>query len=592
MTSMFTGVSGLTVSQSALNNTAHNLANVDTKGYVRQQSLITDYSYTTIGESYNSSMQVGLGANMAAIRQVRDAFLDKSYRLEIGRQGFYEEQYKAVEEVEGLFGELEGEPFQDIISEFWTSLQELAKEPDSIAKRATLIQTAVSFIERSENISNQLKNYQDNLNTQITDKVRRINAIGDEIRALNLKIRQEESNGQKANDYRDSRNFLLDELGELVKYTYKENAAGIINVNVEGVQFVTEDTVHYMEAIPVSETTRMLKPVWAGNDGTDVFRLDTAYSTSNNTDVGSLKGILVARGDYAAQHIDIPIRGDYSTEVAYNNAVKDYNNLVQPSVIMTVQAQFDQLVHGVVTVINDILSPNVSLEDYATNMDVIATSLNIGGTDYTIPADTGKLLLWDEANAPVGMDRNSTGREALFNRKSTERYQEATMTLADGTTKTVYVYNQEDKEDNYSLFTIGEIEINKNIKIDYSYIPLSANQTSGQSGAFDIATCEKLISAWQEKFATLGPNTLTENDFTDYYTAMIGDIANRGEVFNTISTNQRTMVENIDNQRQMISGVSSDEELTNLIKYQHAYNAAARYVNVIDQMLEHIITRL
>jgi flagellar hook-associated protein 1 FlgK len=93
------------------------------------------------------------------------------------------------------------------MNEFWTSLQELSKEPDSIVTRASLIQTAVTLVERSENISNQLKDYQINLNTQITNQVNRINEIGDNIKELNIKIRQYESTGvENANDLRDQRN--------------------------------------------------------------------------------------------------------------------------------------------------------------------------------------------------------------------------------------------------------------------------------------------------------------------------------------------------------------------------------------------------
>ncbi len=88
--SLYVGVSGLNVSQAALNVTSHNLANIDTKGYVRQQPVITDFQYVKKGDSHLSSMQLGLGANFAEIKQVRDMFLDQAYRQEIGRQAFYE----------------------------------------------------------------------------------------------------------------------------------------------------------------------------------------------------------------------------------------------------------------------------------------------------------------------------------------------------------------------------------------------------------------------------------------------------------------------------------------------------------------------
>ncbi len=573
MSGLYIGVSGLNVSQASLNVTAHNLANVDTTGYVRQQAVLTDFNYTKLGESYISPMMKGLGSNFAMVKQVRDIFLDQSYRQEIGREAFYRAQYNAVEEVEGLFGEMEGEAFQNTMKDLWVSLQELAKEPDSVVTRASLIQTAVTFIERAENISKQLNDYQVNLNTRILDQVERINQIGEEIKGLNLKIRQYESTGvEKANDLRDQRNNLLDELGKMVRITYKEDPNSIVTVNVEGVPFVTEDMAFKMGTVKVSEGSKMLKPVWTAFGDTDVFNLDRAASSKDNTDIGSLKGLLTARGDKQANYTDIPKRADYATEGLYNMAIIDYNNSINSSVIMSTQAQFDQLIHGIVTTINDILSPNkqVTLSD----------------------GSVVKIL--DVDNAPVGMDGNKTMGEALFVRKSMSRYGEeelVTFLQEDGTYDAVLtrIYQEEDPADNYSMFTLGEIEVNPAIMQNYSLLPLSSNTGSGD---FDIKTAQKLVEQWQSAFSALSPNSLTEYNFSDYYTAFVSEIANRGEQLDTISSNQAAMADSINNQRMEVTGVSSDEELTNLIKYQHAYNASARYVNVVSEMLEHIIMRL
>lgn len=570
---LYIGVTGLNVSQAALNITSHNLANVDTKGFVRQQAVLTDFNYIKWGESYISSMQQGLGANFATVKQVRDSFLDQAYRQESGRQAFYESQTLAVQEVESLFGELEGVAFQDSLDEFWVSLQELCKEPDNVVARASLIETAVTFIERSENISKQLNNYQINLNTQIINQVKRINEIGKEIRNLNIKIRQYESTGiENANDLRDQRNLLLDELGKMADITYKENTAGIVTVSLEGVPFVTEDTVFEMSTVRMNEETEMLKPVWVAHGNSDVFNLDKVPSSLNNTDIGSLKGLLIARGYKQANYTDIPVKENFDSDEQYQDAVRDYNNRINPSVIMTVQAQFDQLIHGIVTTVNDILSPN---------------------KEVTL-ADGTKIKILDEEKAPVGMDVERTMGEGLFSRKSMDRYSDyTTIEIENGLGGyefiTARVYQAEDPTDNYSLFTLGEIEVNRKILQNYSIIPLSSNAGTGE---YDIETAKQLLTAWQEPFSTLSPNTLTKNNFNDYYTSFISEIANRGERLNTIRDNQASMVESIDNQRLEVTGVSSDEELTNLIKYQHAYNASARYVNVVSEMLEHIINNL
>ena len=571
--SLYIGVSGLNVSQAALNVTSHNLSNVDTKGFARQQAVLTDFQYVKWGESHLSSMQRGLGANFAEVKQVRDAFLDQAYRQEIGRQAFYESQYQTIGEIEGLFGELEGVQFQNTMKDFWESLQELSREPDNIVSRASFIQTAVSFVEKADKIYSQMNDYQVNLNTKITNQVKRINEIGDEIKELNIRIRHYESTGiEKANDLRDNRNLLLDELSEIVGITYRENSVGVVTVNVEGVPFVTEDMVYRMDTAPMSEESQMLKPIWVAHGYVNVFNMDRPPSSMQDTDIGSLKGLLLARGYKKANYTDIPVRDRYETEALYQNAVKEYNNLIDPSVMMTAQAQFDQLIHGIVTMINDTLCPN---------KEVTLT-------------DGNKIRIFDEENAPVGMDSQGVRGEALFSRKSTPRYseyQDIQIINEEGITETITarVYIEEEPTDNYSLYTLGEIEVNPNILKNNSILPISKNDGTG---AYDIEMTKKLLSRWQEPFATISPNTLTANNVNDYYISLISEISNRGKQAHTISTNQMSMISSIDNKRTEVTGVSSDEELTNLIKFQHSYNAAARYVNVVSEMLEHIIMNL
>lgn len=623
MSSLYVGVSGLNVSQNALNTTGHNLANVETDGFVRQQTVLQTSQYNTIGQSYISKMQTGLGVDTATVRQVRDMFLDKSYRTELGRQGFYDSQYETATEIENLFGEINGVAFQDSISDLWSNLSELAKEPDNIVTRASLVQTSVSFVERSENIYKQLSDYQVNLNQKISDQVNRINEIGKQIVELNDKICYYESNRlENANDMRDTRNTLLDELGQMVSITYKENAEGRITVNAEGMPFVTEEVSMSMSTMTVTEIRRaemgdeafyadeagimensdMLIPIWNSYGNAEVYNRDLVPSTANDTDLGSLKGILLARGTKVGKYTDIPIQPDkenyldedgelleedYTAAVKeYEDAVKRFNNKIEPSIVMTTQAQFDQLIHGIVTTMNDILCPNKEVTISA------GTTVTLNdGTEYTYEEDT-VIHIFDTENAPVGLDGPpGTAGEELFSRKSMPRYMEAQdITLADGTViEGARIYNEETANNNYSMYTVGELVVNQAVIENKSLIPLSQNSNTGD---YDIDKVQELVNAWQEPFASLDPNTVTKNTFKDYYTYFISGIGTKGEKLKTIADSQSGMVQSIDDQRQSVQGVSSDEELTNIIKFQHAYNAAARYVNVIDQMLEHIVTRL
>ena len=122
MGSLYIGASGLQTSQNALNTTAHNLSNVDTAGYTRQQVQQSDRSYVTIRRNISgiSDQQVGLGVVYSRAKQVRDYFLDKTYRKESGRSMFYEVSSNVLEEVESQLGELNGEAFQDSLSDLWS----------------------------------------------------------------------------------------------------------------------------------------------------------------------------------------------------------------------------------------------------------------------------------------------------------------------------------------------------------------------------------------------------------------------------------------------------------------------------------------
>ena len=142
MGSFYVGNSGLQTSQNALNTTAHNITNADTKGYVRQQTLLGDKDYNTLSVNISgiSNKQSGLGVTYQEVRQVRDVFLDKTYREENGRLSFYSTEYDAIGEVENLLGEMDGASFEESINDLWVSVQELDKDPSNTVNQGVFIQ--------------------------------------------------------------------------------------------------------------------------------------------------------------------------------------------------------------------------------------------------------------------------------------------------------------------------------------------------------------------------------------------------------------------------------------------------------------------
>lgn len=575
--SLYVGASGLQNSQHALNTTANNLANVDTKGYVRQQVLFADRNYITFNTTAAiSKQQSGLGVQIADVVHSRDIFLDRAYRTENSRQAFYQSTYEAALEVETFFQELEGQTFQSSMEDFWLSFQELHKGPDDSVNQNLVIQKAQLFLERAGSVYDGLKSYQYNINTQISDDIDRINELGKMIHELNMQIQDVEAGDiETAMTLRDARDQALDELSALAEISYSETESGSVKVSLEGVEFVDEISYHKIEK-KYDEVTGFITPYWGYLSDTakgkyvNVFEFDTDISTENENDMGKLKGLILARGDHIANYTDV-LGMDKET----------FNDTTGMSIMLSAQAELDQLIHGIVTTLNDIFCPNITAEQITGGNPLTVTLPD--GTTRTIGPNT-KIL--DTANCATGSDGKLPPQE-LFVRVGSERYTEATYTDANGQQQTIYIYNEEDPNDTSKQYTLESLKVNEKL-IDQEGLLPYLNQDG--KVAYDLA--KKLATVWDEELLVLNPNDTNPCSFKDYYGAMAGEMATIANVYGSTASSLEGTVAATDNQRQQVIGVSSDEELTYMIKYQNAYNAASRFINVIDEMIEHLITQL
>lgn len=639
MAGLFIGTTGLKTAQTALNTTAHNLSNINTSGYTRQQVTFSDTQYVRVNTSDKvSSPDYGLGVAVSEVRRIRDQFIDQAYRNENSRLGFYESQYKAIEEIEDQFGEMQGVTYESYLINLYNSVNELARNPTSTVARSSLIQNATAFIEKSENVYKGLKDYQTTLNTQVKNMVDSINKLGDKIYTLNKKISKIESTGiEDANDLRDERDAAIDELSKYIDITYYENDSKEVIISAEGIPFVTMGELAKMDT-RVVEGTNLVIPTWPGYER-DVYDLGTEASNVDETDKGELKGLLIARGNMVVDYTvvpEAPSSSDYDMSTAdgraayqeaynkYSKAQEYYNTYIEPSAILSAMAGFDKLVNGIVEKINNILCPEksevrnnpymatdgteIQADIYTYNSvsqqvlfdrygrEVTGTDngdgtysfssgeklyMSFGGAE--VPVDSYTYSMLDMDKTGYGMDDDKTVGTELFSRKGTDRYIKTT----DDSGKTIYIRNNLNETDYESLYKLGNLQINPEAAQNVGKIPLSTVQ-----GKEDFDRAKELVDAWDEKFASLNPDTYAKSDFMTFYNNFIGEYATLGKALGNYVSNQTTMVDGYDNQRLQSEGVSSDEELEKMIKYQQAYNAASRYVNVVNQMLEHLVTSL
>lgn len=526
---LYVGTSGLQVSQNALNTVAHNMVNADTEGYTRQQVAQVTRTYNTVSKtgSANSYQQIGLGVSYAEVRQVRDYFLDKSYRKESARQGFYDISCDAIEETEEIFQELDGEAFANSLNNLWTSIQELAKDPANTVNQSVLVQRCAEFTTRAQAVYQNLSDYQDDLNYDVKQKTSRMNEIGERIVYLNEEILKVESNKQEhANDIRDERNKLIDELAGYANISVDTDIDGNYLIQIEGVDFVTVGNCKQID-IYTDPLTGFYTPFWKQLAKYDdkgepvpetvknacVCNMTMEISTELNTDLGSLKGLLLARGD---------------RRTTFEDLAPDKYPEIKDSVVMNVMAEFDQLFHDVAKGINDVL------ED--ARQAAIDVSSN---TKYLLDPFTGGT------------------------------YQMFTMT------------------DPSQDYTCMNVNINERLKQSPSLLGFIRDD-----GIVDQYCADALKQIFTAETHTLNPEVRTATNLNNFYNNLISQVANTGYIMRGISANQEITVSNIASAREQVVGVSTDEELSNMIMYQNAFNASSRYINVMSEMIEHLLSTL
>ncbi|SHJ15546.1 flagellar hook-associated protein FlgK [Pseudobutyrivibrio xylanivorans] len=600
--SLYVGASGLQSASHGLNTTANNLSNVNTEGYVREQVVYEDRNYQKIGEAAVSTQYRGLGVEVGTIVHARDIFLDKAYRSENGRHSFYDASSEAVQEVITHLQESDGQAFRDAIKDFEEAFEEFAKDPSDTVNQNLVLQKASLFLSRATAVEDGFEDYQTIINSKISEKLNRINEIGKEMVELNLKIQAIESAGvEKAMDLRDKRDLLIDELSGLARISYREDNMGVVHVELEQVEFIDEVTYHPVGNL-TDRKTGFVTPYWphmseiidpddpSKNYYYPIYDL-TNVSAENDSDIGEVKALLMARGETWSDY-----RNFYDEDGNYIGP-DEYKKGIANSIMMNSEAELDTLIHQIVTEINNIYSPIIAVTDV---YEGALTATYVDENGETVTLDASKVHILDKENCSLGSDLEYPPRE-LFVRSAYDRFKnnslmDVTLTYDDGNggireeVVQVYVYNEEDLDDANTCYTLKNLRMNEVLEKQEAYLPHLMYKENKIAVNHNLGAA--LSAIWNSQTFNLNPSDTTPCGYSGFYVKWIGEIGNTGNVYKTTAQSLLGTKEEIEFSRQGVIGVSSDEELTIMIKYQSAYNAASRYINVVNEMIEHLVTSL
>lgn len=497
----------LAVQQAALYTTGHNISNANTKGYSRQRvDMHTSLPYPAVGRNRPEIPgQFGTGVEVGLVTRVRNEFLDKQFRSENSRVGFWHVQADAMYRMEELLNEPSDTGLSHTFTEFWESLEDLSVNPENGGARSVVAQRGQAVADTYNHLVETLQSIQNDLHQEMDNTADTVNSLLSQIHQINDQLKHLEPHGYLANDLYDTRDLLVDELSEIISIqtsyesaggNAKEVAQGIISIELvdrngslldppvtllDGSRDYDKDFFKDYFTVESDQETGAIKEIVI-NDDTETQTI--AADKFVNETIGSLAGLMNAHG-YITQ--DGEVRGHYP------RAIDQLNQMAK-----AMAEEFNR-VHRL---------------DGASDQD---------------------FFVFDPENPAF----------------------------------TLAVHEDIIKDPN--LINANTLEIGQDLEDQFN---------NGENAL-------KLAGVFSTPLDDL--NGMSVEGYLEHIIGVIGVEAREA---NRMSQNTQILKHQIDEQRMSESAVSLDEEMANMLKFQHAYNAAARNMTAVDELIDRIINNM
>lgn len=535
---------GLTTQQTALYTVGHNIANANTDGYSRQRvNMEATMGFPGVGTNAPKVPgYLGTGVQAGSITRIRDQFIDNQYRQETTKLGYWSSKSDAVSQMEDVLSEPSEYGLNTAFDNFYAALQDLSTKPESAATRAVVAQRGEHLADSFNYISTQLTQIQTNLKNEISVESDKVNSIIKQIAALNQQIGNVEPNGYLPNDLYDSRDSLLDQLSEYFNVTVDYTKSG------GNAQDIAEGSMNVYIKL---------------DDGTKVQVV--------NKD----KGATLTANGYNPDEVDATTKEVKSYKHSAFDGSDNYSAFTDFAINMngaTSTISYDQLDN----VGSGKMASLINSYGYATQT---TDTWDTNGWKATVDVSAGGKVL------SAGLYPDKLGELNQLAQKFAEEFNElhkAGYTLGNSS-----VHGGDFFVDSDGKGTVGDNKITAaNIKVN-SYIISDNNLIAASTGQFEEGNGKQAITLSNLKTTTIAG--LNNASAQTYYEGIIGNLGVQGQQATTMEYNSTTIQLTISNNRASVSSVSLDEEMTNMITFQQAYNASARMITVVDETLDKII---
>ena len=612
MASTFFGLdiayTGVQAANAKLNTTANNIANVDTKGYTRQEATQVASDALRISQSYGMA---GTGVTVTDINQVRNEFYDVKYWQAQTNLGQYDMKMYYMYQIEDYFTDKDTvEGFEPIFSAMFDSLEEVYKQAGTPSTKTQFIGAAGDLCEYFNAQATNLEKLQLGVNEEIKNKVDEINSIAEQIATLNKQINTIEVNHLRANELRDKRNLLIDQLSKIVDvevretpiyttpggseksgiYTYEVSIAGG-QILVQGYEYNTLECVARSaeEKVNQSDADGLFEIKWSNTMDFNLYGANLG---------GELKGLIEVRDGNNEEYfhgttkkVDDNGDGTYTVtiEVPNKDYLTDMNKCTLPD-------------SGQLTLVNTKYKYSgfefdgtktpptytFKIEREAGQADPtifdgkearVGTKVDYQGIPYYQEQMNEWVRIFAKAMNDIektAVDEEGKPAEVLFTSKDKVSGEEIKFTadLADKKYKS--------SDSDYYRLTAGNISVNNEMVKDASKFGTTVDIKKGG----DAQDVTELLLTVQDDKNKVNFRGCSAKEFLQCITSDIALSANNAKTFTENYTN---INKSVSQTRLSISGVDNDEEALHLVKFQEAYNLSAKVMQIMTEIYDRLI---
>lgn len=603
MASTFFGLtiasSGLRAANAALNTTGNNISNANTDGYSRQAVKTEAASALRVFESYGCA---GAGVETLAIERIRDSFYDNKFRDNETKLGEYDVKAYYTLMIQDYLTDDNVTGFKTIFNKISDALEEITKDGGSTSKKSEFVSTIKSMTDYFNNMYGNLQNLQSDVNDEIKMRTDKINSIAQDLATVNSQINVIEVTGVTANELRDKRDMLLDELSAIVDIETSEtplydqagrpSGANRFIVRIAGDQTLV-DTAEYNQLMCVARTSGE-KVNQSDIDGLyDIYWANGVEFGLNNASMGGeLKGLIQMRDGN---------NGEY-----FNGTIEDLRYNIDTTRVS---------IHTTADYLNDMSKCKLS----DTGGKIILGNQVYYYTDWTYDGDGNYTFTIDNNKSDQPLINGKQGMEAyigdeikyqgvpyfmaqmnewirdfakslnnIFTEGVTLDNADAGILITGGYPDGMGQYSEAELNDSrrdgkgYYYMTSGNVNITDELNKDASKL---GTRSSAEAGIEECEQVKKVISLLSDvnQFNFRGR---TAGGFLECVLSDITLNASNADIFYTTYLSLET---SIDNQRISISGVDEDEEALSLVKYENSYTLASKMIQVLTEVYDRLI---